>query len=205
MAESTLARAKQSNILPRLPMGHETVLPYFWADIMKKERVIASKKTKTIKKPNTVIDLGEDLPIFSAVSNVDLENLNLSITANIKNLLAPLTQQIRELKDFLNLHTKCMDQKPNFNNDLSDIICDNGLVIENEILKVKLEEAGKENTFLKGEVKDLTVLLNAKIQNYSHNFKLNTKECLLQENLGTQVQSQFSSQTNSPKSNRQSK
>ena len=65
-------------------------------------------------KPKTIIDLGKDLPIFSAISNVDLENLNLSITANIKDLLAPLTQQIRELKDFLNIHTKCMDQKPNF-------------------------------------------------------------------------------------------
>ena len=88
---------------------------------MKKDRVIASKKLKTITKPKTVIDLGEDLPIFSAVSNVDLENLNLSITANIKDLLAPLTQQIRELRDFLNLHSKCMDQKLNFDNNLSDI------------------------------------------------------------------------------------
>ena len=51
---------------------------------MKKERVIARKKTKTIKKPKTIINLGENLPIFSAVSNVDLENLNLSITANIE-------------------------------------------------------------------------------------------------------------------------
>ena len=63
---------------------------------MKKERVIASKKI-TITKPKTVIDLGEYLPVFFAVSNVDLDNLNLSITANIKDLLAPLTQQIREL------------------------------------------------------------------------------------------------------------
>ena len=168
---------------------------------MKKECVIASKKMKTITKPKIVIDLGKDLPIFSAVSNVDLENLNLSITANIKDLLAPLTQQIRELRDFLNLHTKCMDRKLNFDNNLSDIICDKDLVVENEILKVKLEEADKENTFLRGEVKDLTVLLNAKIQTSTHNFKPNTKECLLQENLDTQVQSQFSFQTNSPKGN----
>ena len=35
-----------------------------FADLMTKERVIASKKTKTITKPKTVIDLGEDLPIF---------------------------------------------------------------------------------------------------------------------------------------------
>ena len=168
---------------------------------MKKDRVIASKKLKTITKPKTVIDLGKDLPIFSAVSNVDLENLNLSITANIKDLLAPLTQQIRELRDFLNLHTKCMDRKLNFDNNLSDIICDKDLVAENEILKVKLEEADKENTFLRGEVKDLTVLLNAKIQTSSHNFKPSTKECLLQENLDTQVQSQFYFQTNSPKGN----
>ena len=83
---------------------------------MKKERVIESKKMKTITKPKTVIDLGEDLPIFSAVSNVDLENVNLSITANIKDLLAPLTQQIRELRDFLNLQTKCIDRKLNFDN-----------------------------------------------------------------------------------------
>ena len=75
-------------------------------------------------KPKTIIDLGKDLPIFSAISNVDLENLNLSITANIKDLLAPLTQHIRELREFLNLLTKCMDRKPNFNNDVSDIICD---------------------------------------------------------------------------------
>ena len=47
----------------------------------------------------------------------------------------------------------------------------------------------------------MTVLLNAKIQTFSHNFKPNTKECLLQKNLDTQVQSQFSFQTNSPKGN----
>ena len=158
---------------------------------MKKDRVIASKKMKTITKPKTVIDLGEDLPIFSAVSNVDVEDLNLSTTANIKDLLAPLTQQIRELRDFLNLHTKCIDRKLNFDNNLFDIICDKDLVAENEILKVKLK------------VKDLTVLLNAKIQTSSHNFKPNMKECLLQENLDTQIQSQFCFQTNSPKSNNQ--
>ena len=81
-----------------------------------------------------------------------------------------------------------MDRKPNCNNDLSDIICDKDLVVENEMkkkMKVKLEEADKENTFLRGEVKDLTVLLNAKILTSSHNFKPSTKECLLQENLDT--------------------
>ena len=61
---------------------------------MMKERVIASKKMKTIAKPKNVIDLGEELLIFWAVSRVDLENLNLSITANIKDLLAPITHQI---------------------------------------------------------------------------------------------------------------
>ena len=141
---------------------------------MKKNPVKASKKTKTITKPKTVIELDEDVPIFSAVSNVDLENLNISITANIKDLLVPLIQQIREIREFLNLRTKCMYPKPNFNNDLTDIICDKDLIVENEILKVKLEEADKENTFLRDEVKDLTVLLNAKIQTSS------------------QVQSQFS-------------
>ena len=154
---------------------------------MKKERVIASKKTKTITKSKAIIDFGEDLPIFSGVSNVDIDNLNLSITTNIKDLLAPLTQQIRELRDFLNFHTKCMYQKPkNFDNSLSGIICDKDLVVENEILKVKLEKADKENTFLRGEFKDLTVLLNAKIGASPHNFKPNTKECLLQENFDTQ-------------------
>ena len=93
-----------------------------------------------------------------------------------------------------------MDPKPNFNNDLTDI-CDKDLIAENEILKVKLEEADKENTFLRGEVKDLTVLLNGKIQTSSHHFKTNSKECLLQENFDTKVQSQFSFQTNSPKGN----
>ena len=112
--------------------------------------------------------------IFSAVSKVDLENLNLSKTVNIKDLLVPVTQQIRDLRDFLNLHTKCMDQKLNFDINLSK--SDKDLVVENEILKVKLE-ADKENTFLRGEVKDLTVLLNAKIETSSHNFKPNKKEC----------------------------
>ena len=78
-----------------------------------------------------------------------------------------------------------MDPKPNFNNDLFDIICDKDLVVENEILKVKLEEADKENTFVRDKVKDLTILLNAKIQTSSHNFKINTKECLLQVNFDT--------------------
>ena len=84
-----------------------------------------------------------------------------------------------------------MDAIPNFNNDLTDIICDKDLIVENEILKVKLEEAD--------EVKDLTVLLNAKIQTSSRNFKTISKECLFQENCDTQVQSQFSFQINSLK------
>ena len=92
-----------------------------------------------------------------------------------------------------------MDPKLNLNNDLSDIICDKDLLLENEISKVKLEEADKENTFLRDEVKDLTVLLNTKIQTSSHNFKTYKKECLLQENFDTKVQLQFNFQTNSAK------
>ena len=34
---------------------------------------------KTITKPKTVIDLGKNLQIFSAVSNVDLESFNIYI------------------------------------------------------------------------------------------------------------------------------
>ena len=84
-----------------------------------------------------------------------------------------------------------MGRKLNFNNNLSDITCDKDLVVENDILKIKLQEAGKDNTFLSCEVKDFTVLLNDKIQMSSHNFEPNTKEWLLQEILNTQVQSQF--------------
>ena len=166
-----------------------------FADIMKKERVTASKKTKT------VIDLSEDIPIFSAVSNVNLENLNLSITTNIKDLLVPLIQQIREIRDFLNFHTKCMDPKSSLNNGLSDIICDKDLVVENEILKVKLEEADKENTCLMGEVKDLTVLLNANIQTFSHNFKTYTKEACYKKTLIHKYNHSLVLQTNFPKGN----
>ena len=119
---------------------------------MKKERVIASKKAKTITKPKAVIDFGEDLPIFSGVSNVNLENRNISVTAIIKDLLAPPIQQIREIRDFLNLHTKCMDK---------DIICDKGLVVL--VLKVRLEEADKENTFLRGGVNPLMSGGNKKV------------------------------------------
>ena len=101
---------------------------------MKIERVTASKKIKTVTKPKAVIDLGEELPIFSPVSNVDLGNLNLLLTTNIKDLSAPLIPQIRDVKDILNLRTKCIDRKPNFNNDFSDIKCDKYLVVENEIV-----------------------------------------------------------------------
>ena len=110
---------------------------------MKKEHVIASKKAKTITKPKAVIYFGEELPIFSGVSNVDQENRNISVTANIKDLLARLIQQIREIRGFLNLRTKCMDKA----------ICDKGLVVL--VLKVRLEEADKENTFLRGGVNPL--------------------------------------------------
>ena len=164
---------------------------------MKKESITASKKTETITKPKTIINLGEDLPICSAVSNVDLGNYNLSISENIKDLLALLVQQIGDIRDFLNLSTKCMGPKPNLNDDLSDFIFDKNLFVENEILK--LEEADKENTFLRGETKDLTVLLHAKIQTSFHNLKTYTNKYLLQENYDTQAQLQFSFQTNSPK------
>ena len=71
--------------------------------------------------------------------------------------------------------------------------------MENDILKVKLEDTDKENTSLRGKVKDLPVLLNDKIQTSSHITRTNTKVWLLQENLDTQLQSQFSFQTNSAK------
>ena len=67
-----------------------------------------------------------------------------------------------------------MDPKPDFNNDLSDIIYDKDLVVGNKILTLKLEEADKKNIFLRDEVKDLTVLLNTEIQTSSHNLKTNT-------------------------------
>ena len=54
-----------------------------------------ARKRKLLQNQK-LIDLDKNLPIFSALSNVDLENLNLSITTNIKDLLASLIQQIRE-------------------------------------------------------------------------------------------------------------
>ena len=45
-----------------------------------------------------------------------------------------------------------MDPKPNLNDDLSDIICNKDLVVENKISKIKLEKVGKENTFLRSEL-----------------------------------------------------
>ena len=106
-----------------------------------------------------------------------------SITTNIKDLLKPLTQQTREMNDFLNLHTKCIDPKLNLNNALSDITCDQDLLIENKIFKVKLEVADKENTFQRGDVKDLTVLLNAKIQTSSQDFKTLQKSACYKKTL----------------------
>lgn len=50
-----------------------------------------------------------------------------------------------------------MDPKPNLNDDLSDIICNKDLVVENKISKIKLEKVGKKNTFLRKEVNDLKV------------------------------------------------
>ena len=78
---------------------------------MKKKRVTASKKTKTITKLKTVIHHSENLPIFPAGSNVMEENINLSITMNIKDLLARLIQQIRAIRDFPNIRTKYIGPK----------------------------------------------------------------------------------------------
>ena len=85
--------------------------------------------------------LAENYQFFSTVSNVDLENLNLSITTNIRDILTPLIQQVREIRDFLNLHA---GPKTKPNDDLSDIICHKDLF--------------KENAFLRGEVEDLSLL-----------------------------------------------
>ena len=54
-----------------------------------KKHVFARKKTKTefITKPKNVINLDKELPIFSAISNVALDNLNLSMATNIKDYL----------------------------------------------------------------------------------------------------------------------
>ena len=106
-----------------------------------------------------------------------------------------------------------MDTKPNFNNDLCDIICEKDLVAENEILKVNLEEANQENIFLEGEVKDLNSFIKFKplliilkhirknacykktlIHKYNHNlaFKLILPKIIMLYN-----QNSFSNKTNS--------
>ena len=63
---------------------------------------------------------------------------------------------------------------------------------------MKLADADKENTFLRSEVKHLTVLLNVKIQSSSHNSKPYRKECFLREKFDTQVQSLSSSDLATP-------
>ena len=89
---------------------------------MKKSRQCKQENKNYYKTKNCYLSRRRCVPIFSAVSNVDLENLNISITAYVKDLLVPLIQQNREIRDFLNLRSKCMDPKRNFNNDLTDII-----------------------------------------------------------------------------------
>lgn len=64
-----------------------------------------------------------------------------------------------------------MDTKPNFTYNFSDAICGEDLVAENKILEVKLEEAYKKS-YLRGEVKDLTALLNANIKTFFRVFKI---------------------------------
>ena len=52
------------------------------------------RKLKLLQSQKNVIDLAEELPIFSAVSNADLENLNVSITRmDIKDLLTPFNTE----------------------------------------------------------------------------------------------------------------
>ena len=50
-----------------------------------------------------------------------------------------------------------MDKKQNFDHDISGIICDKDFVVENETLKVKIEEAGDENSFLGDKAKNITL------------------------------------------------
>ena len=69
---------------------------------MKKERIIASKKMKTITKPKTVTDLGEDLPIFSGISNVDLENLKGAEATCVK--IATEMKKCSRLKEMSNFN-----------------------------------------------------------------------------------------------------
>ena len=68
-------------------------------------------------------------------------------------------------------------------------ICDKDLVAEKEILKVKLREVNKENTSRSGEFKNLSVLLNPIVQTSFHDFKICTKEWLLQVNFDTLIDS----------------
>ena len=90
--------------------------------IIKKERDSGSKKTKieTIGEPKDVNDLGGESPIFTAVTKVDLENLNLLINHEYQRTF--YTPSLVRQGDFLNLHTKCMDSKPNLNYDLLHLL-----------------------------------------------------------------------------------
>ena len=54
---------------------------------------------------------------------------------------------------------------------------------------MKIREFDKENTSLSGEFTDLTVLLNPIVQTFFHDFKIYTKEWLLQVNSDTLIDS----------------
>ena len=132
------------------------------------KNITENKIFEEIIKTKNMISLGEEIPPCKVATTSDLQEME----SNITNILSSQFSLIhRRLEEVSNVHKTTYPE-----NTIENLTEHPNNTLENDHLRLKLNESEKMNIFLQKEVDDLMNIINLKITNSPYSFNTPTKE-----------------------------
>ena len=132
------------------------------------KNITENKIFEEIIKTKNMISLGEEIPLCKVATTSDLQEME----SNITNILSSQFSLIhRRLEEVSNVHKTTYPE-----NTIENLTEHPNNTLENDHLRLKLNESEKMNIFLQKEVDDLMNIINLKITNSPYSFNTPTKE-----------------------------
>ena len=138
-----------------------------------------AENTNFMEMQTNTLNINDDIPIVCTTTNTDIQKLGSLIFHKIMEQLDPVLRQLKKVSEY---DSSPVSEKLDLTQQKDSTVHDKDLIYQNEILKVRLDEAEKQITLLQNEVIDMTKLLEAKINTSSINPISPTKEYLFSSN-----------------------
>lgn len=139
-----------------------------------------AENTNFMEMQTNTLNINDDIPIVCTTTNTDIQKLGSLIFHKIMEQLDPVLRQLKKVSEY---DSSPVSEKLDLTQQKDSTVHDKDLIYQNEILKVRLDEAEKQITLLQNEVIDMTKLLEAKINTSSINPISPTKEYLFSSSL----------------------